>query len=175
MNRFRKLFHAFFHFNIGAFVKFLQGFLCTINQLSPGKKLSTGIYSPRPMSLFTLLPVKQHGCDGLEISKFVGQFTSIKWNVSHNLVQMTTIVNYCNCMHVVLFVFFLIKINVISSEIFVYDDFFLEKVQNSIQWTLPYSGHFFQELQVSTIERFDRIAIKVDMVTAIAPCFCSLS
>ena len=84
------------------------------------------------MSLFTLLPVKQHGCDGLEISKFVGQFTSIKWNVSHNLVQMTTIVNYCNCMHVVLFVFFLIKINVISSEIFVYDDFFFEKVQNSI-------------------------------------------
>ena len=36
---------------------------------------------------------------------FVGQFTPVKWNVSHNLVGMKIILNYCNCILVVLFVF----------------------------------------------------------------------
>ena len=35
----------------------------------------------------------------------VGQFTPIKWNVSHNLLQMKAIVNYRNCILLVLVVF----------------------------------------------------------------------
>ena len=35
--------------------------------------------------------------------------------------------------------------------------FFAQKIQNSIQRTPGYSGHFFQEPQVSAIERFDCI------------------
>ena len=50
-----------------------------------------------------------------------------------------------------------ITINLKYSEICVYYNFFFKKIQNSIQWTRPHSGHFFQEQQVFTIERFDCI------------------
>ena len=41
-----------------------------------------------------------------KFQKFVGQFTPIKWNVSHNLVLMKTIVDYRNGMFFFAFVFF---------------------------------------------------------------------
>ena len=47
--------------------------------------------------------------------KFVGQFTPIKWNVSHNLVWMKTIVNYHYCMLIVLVVFFFLTMQRIIS------------------------------------------------------------
>ena len=40
-----------------------------------------------------------------KFQKFVGQFTPIKWNVSHNLVLMKTIVDYRNGMFFALFAF----------------------------------------------------------------------
>ena len=79
------------------------------------------------MSLFTLASNNNTNVMARKFQKFVGQFTPIKWSVPHNLVRMKTIVNYRNCMLVVLVVFFLITINGKYSEIFVYDDFSSKK------------------------------------------------
>ena len=42
-----------------------------------------------------------------------------------------------------------------KSSILIHVVFFAQKIQNSIQWTHGYRGHFFEEPQVSAIDRFN--------------------
>ena len=107
-NKFRKLFQAVFYCNIGSFVKFLHGVFKPFDNSIVSMKnnqlvllASTGISSPRPMPLFTNLQVVIKNVMVWKFQKTIGRFTA-KWNVSHNLVWMKTIINYRDYMLVVI-------------------------------------------------------------------------
>ena len=84
MNTLYKLFHAFSHFDIGAFVKFLYGFFKPFDNSIVMKtwKLKMEKVVNWYLQSYTLLPV------ATTRMWWFDRFTPIKRNVSHNLVWM---------------------------------------------------------------------------------------
>ena len=105
-SKFHISFHAFFQSNIGIFAQFHYGFFKPFNNLNVSMKKVINWYHYSETNACVHLFASKNNTNVSEITKIFSQFTLIKWNVYYNLVRMKTIVNYRNCMFVVLAVFF---------------------------------------------------------------------
>ena len=97
----------FSHFNIGASTKFLRGFFKQCDNLifSLKKIINWYLLSHTNASVYSFSCNNNTNVMVQKFQDFVGQFTPVKWNVSHNLVGMKIILNYCNCILAVPFAF----------------------------------------------------------------------
>ena len=136
----------FFYLYIHAFVKFLYELLKPFDNLIVTMK--------KVISWFLQPWTEGDGSEALDSLDAVKCFADI-----HGDMQMNVILNELigkveklklqNARQSTIKLLFLefklsaITINVKYGEVFVYDDFFFEKVQNFVQWIPPYSGHFF--------------------------------